>query len=82
MEHQKSQSRQSAYNTLRKAFRSLEDMKIEFKKIQWTEDKKIQEYAKIVVLATFASGMVLYFADVIVHKFLWALNACLRMLFG
>lgn len=82
MDAKKKASNRDAYNSLRKAFRRLEDMKIEFKKIQWVEGKRTQEYAKVVVLATFISGVVLYLADVFAHKSLWSINAILRMLFG
>jgi preprotein translocase SecE subunit len=82
MENFKSGSQQNAYTSLKKAFKRFEDVKVEFKKIQWTEEKKPQAYVKVVVLATFFSGMVLYCADVVVHKFLWMINAFLRFLFG
>lgn len=82
MDASKKVSNRDAYNSLSKAFRRLEDMKVEFKKIQWVEGKRTQEYAKVVVLATFVSGVVLYSADVFVHKSLWLINAMLRMLFG
>lgn len=82
MENPKISSKLNAYTSFKKAFRRFEDIKVEFKKIQWTEEKKPQEYAKVVVLATFFSGMVLYCADVVVHKTLWLINALMRGLFG
>ena len=82
MENPKNSSHVNAYASLKKAFRRFEDLKVEFKKIQWTEEKKPQEYAKVVVLATFFCGMLLYCADVVVHKSLWLINALLRFLFG
>lgn len=82
MEKTKNSSHAGAYTSLKKAFRRFEDIKVEFKKIQWTEEKKPQEYAKVVVLATLLSGMVLYCADVVVHKMLWLINSFLRLLFG
>ena len=82
MEQLKNPSQRNAYNSLRKAFRRFEDVKLEFTKIQWSEERGVQEYAKVVVLATFMSGMVLYFADVFVHKFVGGVNALLRLIFG
>lgn len=82
MDVSKKVSNRDAYASLSKAFRRLEDMKVEFKKIQWVEGKKTQEYAKVVVLATFISGVVLYLADVFVHKSLALINTILHMLFG
>ena len=82
MDSSKNSSNAGAYTSLKKAFRRFVDLKVEFKRIQWTEEKKPQEYAKVVVLATFVSGVVLYCADVVVHKALWLVNATLRFLFG
>lgn len=82
MDTSKKVSHRDAYHSLRKAFKRLDDMKVEFKKIQWVEGKRTGEYAKVVVLATFVSGMVLYLADLFVHKSVGSVNAILRMLFG
>lgn len=68
--------------SLKKAFRRFEDVKTEFKRIQWTEDKEVLYYTKIVLLATFISGMVLYIADLIVQQGLSAINFLLRLVLG
>lgn len=81
METQKS-SRSLSFPSVKKAFRRFEDIKAEFVKIQWTEDGEVISYAKIVVIATFVSGMVLYVADLFVHRTLSGFDAILRAFFG
>ena len=73
---------QESHFSLKKLFQRFENVKTEFMKIQWTEEGQVGEYAKIVVLATFISGMVLYLADLVVQRTLMGFSAILRMLFG
>jgi preprotein translocase subunit SecE len=68
--------------SLKGAFRRLEDLKSEFFRIQWTENGQVIGYAKVVVLATFVCGMVLYVADLVVQRLLFSIGAILRMIFG
>lgn len=67
---------------VKKAGQFLENMKAEFKKIQWTEDQSVQVYAKIVVVATFLLGMCIYLADIVIQKMLFVVDAVFRLLFG
>jgi preprotein translocase subunit SecE len=67
---------------LKKAYRRFEDIKQEFFRIQWTEEKEVITYAKVVVLATFVFGMLLYVTDVFVQRALQGVNVILRALFG
>jgi preprotein translocase subunit SecE len=67
---------------LKRAFRRFEDIKAEFMKIEWTEEGQVATYAKIVVLATFMSGMVLYLADLVIQRTLYGFQAILRLIFG
>ncbi len=76
---------QSSYKkalSMKKAFRRFEDIKAEFFRIQWTEDKEVLYYTKIVLIAAFASGMLLYVADLFVQKSLFAMNYLLRLILG
>ena len=68
--------------SVKKAFRRFEDIKAEFFRIQWTEDKEVLYYTKIVLVAAFASAMLLYFADLFVQKSLFALNYLLSLIIG
>lgn len=68
--------------SLKGAFRRLEDLKAEFVRIQWTENGKVMDYAKVVVLATFVCGMILYIADLVVQRSLLGISAILRLIFG
>lgn len=81
METQKSSPQAQSYS-LKKAFRKFEDIKAEFMKIDWIEEGEVTTYAKIVVLATFISGMVLYFADLVVQRALSGFEAILKLIFG
>ncbi len=68
--------------SVKKAFRRFEDIKSEFSRIQWTEDGKVLAYAKVVVLATFICGMLLYITDLIVQRSLIGFEGILRLVFG
>ena len=73
--------RPSAFS-VKRAFRRFEDFKAEFVRIQWTEETSVSYMTKVVVLATFVCGMVLYVADLIVQRALIGVNGILRLLFG
>jgi preprotein translocase subunit SecE len=68
--------------SIKKAFRRLEDVKAEFFRIQWTEEGEVSGYAKVVVLATFVCGMLLYVADLFVQRTLYGVDGILRFFFG
>lgn len=68
--------------TLRGIFSYVENLKSEFKKIQWTEGKEVWEYAKVVVIATFALGFGIYIVDVTIQKLLSILETVFVWLFG
>jgi preprotein translocase subunit SecE len=74
-------SRSSAFS-MKRAFRRFEDLKAEFFRIQWTEEGNVSDMAKVVVLATFVCGMVLYIADLIVQRALIGVDGVLRLIFG
>lgn len=73
---------QPSLPTLKSVYQFLGSVKEEFRKIQWTDGEEVRVYAKIVVLATFVLGMVIYFADVVIHKGLFILSALFKWLFG
>ena len=81
METHKSSQQASSFS-LRRLFGRFEEVKAEFMKIEWAEEGKVAMYAKIVVLATFISGMVLYLADLVVQRMLVGCSGILRLLFG
>jgi preprotein translocase SecE subunit len=60
--------------SMRRAWNYLEDLKAEFRKIQWTEGEEVKVYAKIVVVTTFVMGMAIYFADVIIQRVFFKLT--------
>ena len=68
--------------SIKRAFRRFEDLKAEFFRVQWTEEGEVSSMAKVVVLATFVCGMVLYIADLIVQRSLVGMDCILRMVFG
>lgn len=68
--------------SMKKAFRRFEDLKTEFFRVQWTEEGDVTSMAKVVVLATFVCGMVLYLADLVVQRALIGVDGVLRLIFG
>ena len=76
-----SAARSSAFS-MKRAFRRFEDLKAEFFRIQWTEETSVSYMTKVVVVATFVCGMVLYIADLIVQRALIGVDGVLRLIFG
>ena len=68
--------------SMKRAFRRFEDLKVEFLRIQWTDEGSVSDMTKVVVLATFVCGMVLYIADLIVQRTLIGVDGVLRLIFG
>ena len=68
--------------SLRGFFNYVENLKAEFFKIQWTEGKEIWQYAKVVVLSTFALGFGIYVIDVTIQKLLSLLETGFVWIFG
>jgi preprotein translocase subunit SecE len=68
--------------TARKLYQYFENLKAEFKKIQWVEDGDVKVYAKVVVGATFVLGLAIYFVDLIIHQVLQGLGTVYQLLFG
>ena len=71
-----------SFLSIKRAFRRFEDVKSEFLKVQWIEDGNVFDYAKVVILATFVCGMLLYIADLFVRGVLTGIDGILRMIFG
>jgi|AMWB02.1.fsa_nt_gi preprotein translocase subunit SecE len=68
--------------SMKRAFNRFEELKSEFFRIQWTEESSVSDMTKVVVLATFVCGMVLYIADLIVQRALIGFDGVLRLIFG
>jgi preprotein translocase subunit SecE len=68
--------------SMKRAFNRFEELKAEFFRIQWTEEGNVSDMTKVVVLATFVCGMVLYIADLIVQRALIGFDGVLRLIFG
>lgn len=58
------------------------EVKQEFKKVTWTSRDELKAYTKIVVLATFISGMLLYLLDLFVKGTLDGLGGLVRLITG
>jgi preprotein translocase SecE subunit len=67
---------------LKRAYEYFEDIKLEFTKISWTEGGEVMTYAKIVVASTFVFGMLIYLADLVIHRVLGGLDALFRLIVG
>jgi preprotein translocase SecE subunit len=68
--------------SMKKAYQFLENVKAEFRKIQWTDGEEVKVYAKVVVFATFILGMAIYFTDLIIQKTLVVVEMIFKLLFG
>ena len=66
----------------KKAYAFFEDVKSEFWKIQWTEKEELRTSAKIVVVATFVLGMIIYVADLVIQRLLNGLEGIFQWLVG
>lgn len=58
------------------------EIKSEFNKISWTSREELRTYTKIVVGATFAFGLGVYFMDIIIQTCLNGINFALRLITG
>lgn len=58
------------------------DVKSEIQKITWTSREELIAYTKIVVGATFATGMAIYMLDLIIQGSLETLNFVLSFIGG
>lgn len=82
MTTKKSQSQQSEKFLLAKSGDLLGEIKSEFKKITWTEPEALKTYTKVVVGATFAVGLGVYFIDLAIQSVLWSLELIVKTLVG
>ena len=67
---------------LRKAYEFFEEVKAEFSKITWTEGDEVVTYAKAVVGSTFAFGLLIYVADLFIHRVLFGLDTIFKWVVG
>lgn len=67
---------------IKKSYEYFEEIKAEFGRISWTEGEEVLHYAKIVVACTFVSAMVIYLADLVIHRLLGGLDAIFKLIFG
>jgi len=58
----------------------LGNVKVEFSKINWTSPEELKSYTKIVVAATFISGMALFLVDLGIQGVLGLLNAIIAFI--
>lgn len=67
---------------VRQAYQFFEDVKAEFLKISWTEGDEVVTYAKAVVGSTFAFGLLIYVADLFMHRVLFGLDTIFKWVVG
>ncbi len=65
-----------------KFFDFVEEIKSEFKAINWTSREELKTYTQITVGATFIFGMMIYFADIAIQIVLGLLTHIVRAIFG
>ncbi len=63
-------------------FDYAEDIKTEFKQINWTSKEELKTYTQITVGATFLFGMMIYFADLVIQSTLGLLTYIVRLIAG
>lgn len=79
---QTSQGTTDANVSSRKARDLIEDIKKEFRQITWTSREELKTYTQIVVGATFALGMGIYFIDLFIQGVLSLLTWLTRFITG
>ena len=67
---------------IRQGFEYIEEIKGEFRRVNWTNAEELQTYTKIVVGGAFAFGMMVYVADLFIKLSLEAINFILRAITG
>lgn len=67
---------------IKRAYEYFEEVKEEFFKISWTEGDEVMTYAKAVVGSTFVFGMLIYVADLVIHRALFGLDSIFKLLIG
>jgi preprotein translocase subunit SecE len=76
-------TQQQAESLKSKGFANLVgEIKSEFNKISWTSREELRTYTKIVVGATFAFGLGVFFMDIFIQSCLDSLNVALRLITG
>ena len=60
----------------------LSDIKLEFSKITWTNKEELIFYTKLVVGATFLSGIGVYLIDLAIRSVLSSLETIVKFIFG
>lgn len=68
--------------SFKRAREFVADIKSEIQKITWTTREELMVYTKIVVGATFAFGMAIYFLDIIIQTVLGSLSYFLHLISG
>ena len=66
----------------RKSTEFVDEIKTEFKKVNWTSREELQVYTKLVVGATFVFGMSIYVVDLLIQTFLGGLGMVFRLISG
>lgn len=69
-------------STAKKNSSYLTDIKTEFSKITWTSKEELIFYTKLVVGATFISGIAVYLIDLSIRSVLGALETIVKFIFG
>ncbi len=82
MASKNSRSQAASKNPGANAFNFIGDVKAELKKISWTTKEELQVYTKIVVVATFVFGMMIYLIDLVVNGCLGGIGTLFRMIIG
>lgn len=82
MDSGKREERSQRGPSLKSVYQFFENVKSEFRKIQWTEGEEVKVYAKVTVFATFVLGLGIYLLDLIIQKGLFVIDAFFRLLFG
>lgn len=66
----------------RKTLDYVEQIKSEFKAINWTSREELKVYTQITVGATFVFGMFIYFADILIQSALGLITWGMRLITG
>jgi len=73
---------QQAAGKKKRAFGYVQALKDELKKVSWTTQEELKFCTKIVIGSTFALGLGIYLADLVVKGFLDSVAIVARWMFG
>jgi preprotein translocase SecE subunit len=68
--------------SVKKIWKSFEEFKAEFSRIQWSEEANIFKTVRLIVGATFTCGLLLYGVDLVIRQLIAGLESIFMFIAG